>query len=194
MTFQPWVDAVELARAERLPGTPRQALGMMKKDAYLLLLLFRMRRACLRLRIPVVNRLLRICQMVFGGVELGNDISLGSGVYFIHSLGTVVGGTSVVGHRVRFTGNNTVGTARDNGCPTIEDDVEVGCGARILGPVRIGARSIIGANSVVLSDVPPDSVAVGAPARILRRSGRRAEPALQLVDISRFAEPKEVSR
>jgi len=154
---------------------------MLQTDAYALLFLFRVRRLLIRMHIPVVNRVLRMCQMIFGGIELGNDITLGSGVYFIHSLGTVIGGTARVGHRVRFLGNNTVGTARDNGYPTIEDDVEVGCGARILGPIRIGARSVIGANAVVLADVPADSVAVGVPARIIRSSTPKQTPALQLV-------------
>ena len=194
MTFQLWTDAVELARAARLEGSRRNALRMMRGDAYLLVLLFRLRKLSLRAHIPFVNRLLRILQVVFGGIELGSDITPGSGTYFIHSLGTVVGGTAVIGDRVRFMGNNTVGTARDNGYPTIEDDVEVGCGARILGPIRVGARSVIGANSVVLSDVPPDSVAVGAPARIIKRSGRQGEPALQLIQASGRGERKELSR
>jgi serine O-acetyltransferase len=181
MTFQPWADARELARAARKPATGRQAVRMMRTDAYLLLLIFRIRRAVLRARIPFVNRLLRLSQIVFGGIELGNDISLGSGVYFIHSVGSVVGGSARIGNRVRFMGNNTIGTARDNGCPVIDDDVEVGCGARILGPVHIGARAVIGANAVVLSDVPADCLAVGAPARVIGRDTRRAEGTLQLV-------------
>lgn len=189
MTFHPWIDAVEMARAARYPAGSTHARSMLRTDPYILLLIFRLRRIVLRLRIPLVNRLLRLCQIAFGGIDLGNDVSLGAGVYFIHSVGTVVGGTARVGKRVRFMGNNTVGTARDNGYPTIEDDVEVGCGARILGPVRIGARAVIGANAVVLSDVPADCVAVGAPARIIHRSGHRpghrpghrSEPELQLV-------------
>lgn len=181
MRFQPWTDAVELARALRREPTTKQALRMLRTDAYLLLLAFRVRRAVLAARIPVLNRLLRMAQMMFGGIELGNDITLGSGVYFIHSLGTVVGGDARVGNRVRFMGNNTVGTARDNGYPVIEDDVEVGCGARILGPVRIGARAVIGANAVVIADVPADSVAVGIPARVVRRGSRPADAGLQLV-------------
>jgi serine O-acetyltransferase len=71
---------------------------------------------------------------------------------------------------VRFYGSNTIGTAKDDGYPTIEDDVWIGAGARILGPIRIGARSRIGANAVVVTDVPPDSVAVGIPAKIRRRT------------------------
>lgn len=162
-----WEDAVHLARAARREGTTHDAFRMLRTDAWFLLALFRMRRACLKLRIPVLNRVLRLMQMVFGGIELGNDIVLGRGVYLVHSLGTVIGGRAVVGDRVRFLGNNTVGTARDNGHPVIEDDVEVGCGARILGPVCVGRGAVIGANAVVLSDVPAYAVAVGAPARVV---------------------------
>jgi serine O-acetyltransferase len=173
-----WTDAIHLARAARRAGTAADARRMLRTDAWLLLALFRLREGALRWRIPLVNRLLRQVQMVLGGVELGNDITLGPGVYFIHSLGTVVGGRARVGARVRFLGNNTVGAAADDGEPVIEDDVEVGCGARILGPVRIGARAVIGANAVVLTDVPADHVAVGVPARILpKRSARPAADA-----------------
>lgn len=94
---------------------------------------------------------------------------LGHGVYFIHSLGTVVGGNAVLGDRVRLMGNNTIGAARDDGSPTIGNDVEIGCGARILGPVRIGDGAVIGANAVVLHDVPDGATAVGIPARIVSR-------------------------
>jgi serine O-acetyltransferase len=79
----------------------------------------------------------------------------------------VVGGTARVGDRVKFMGNNTVGTAKDNGYPVIEDDVLIGAGARLLGPIRVGAGAIIGANAVVLEDVPPGALAVGIPARIV---------------------------
>lgn len=171
-----WRDAREMSRAARREGTAKDAFRMLRTDAWFLLALFRVRAVVLRWHIPVVNRVLRMMQMVLGGVELGNDIVLGDGVYFIHSLGTVVGGKATIGARVRFLGNNTVGAVRDDIAPTIEDDVEIGCGARILGGVRIGARSVIGANAVVLHDVPPDSVAVGAPARVLPRRDRRGLP------------------
>lgn len=176
MKIQIWEDAREMARAAGKSSSARAALRMMRTDAYLLILGFRLRQLVLRARIPVLNRIVRLVQIAFGGIELGNDVTLGSGVYFIHSVGSVVGGTARVGDRVRFMGNNTVGTARDNGYPVIEQDVEVGCGARILGPVRVGARAVIGANAVVLSDIPPDSVAVGAPARVVRRQQRAVEP------------------
>jgi serine O-acetyltransferase len=180
-----WRDARALSRAARGAGDRAGGLRMLRTDAWLLLFLFRLRKVVLRWRIPVVNRVLRLMQMVFGGVELGNDITLGEGVYFIHSLGTVVGGDSVVGDRVRFMGNNTVGTAKDNGYPVIGNDVEIGCGARILGPVRIGDGAMIGANAVVITDVPAGALAVGIPARVSPRHAatRRVSRTLTLEGI-----------
>jgi len=179
-----WTDAIELARAAGRAGTTTDARRMLRTDAWLLLALFRAREAIQRRRIPILNRVLRQVQMSLGGVELGNDITLGPGVYFIHSLGTVVGGRARVGARVRFLGNNTVGAATNNGEPVIEDDVEIGCGARILGPVRIGARAVIGANAVVLTDIPADHIAVGAPARVLPK--RAADHAVARPGLSRL--------
>ena len=80
---------------------------------------------------------------------------------FVHTVGIVIGGTARVGSRVRFMGSNTVGTAKDNGYPVIEDDVEVGAGARILGPIRVGARSV------------DRRERRGAPGRSSRLGGRR---------------------
>lgn len=165
-----WTDALQLSRAARRDGNARDGRRMLRTDAWLILVLFRVREWVLRHRIPVLNRVLRQWQMMFAGVELGNDIVLGHGVYFIHSLGTVVGGNAVLGDRVRLMGNNTIGAARNNGSPTIGNDVEIGCGARILGPVRIGNGAVIGANAVVLHDVPEGATAVGIPARIIARS------------------------
>lgn len=172
-----WADAVELARsAEGEPRPKAIARAVLTSDSYRITALNRLREAARARRIPLLNHALRVTQTALLGVEIGKDVTLGRGVYFVHSLGTVIGGDARVGDRVRFYGNNTVGTAKDNGYPVIEDDVEVGAGARILGPVRIGARSRIGANAVVLQDVPPDSVAVGVPARVISRKPLEESP------------------
>ncbi len=163
-------DALEVARSEYgQPGVKAVATMVLTSDGFRVLALQRLREAARGLGIPLGNHALRVAQTAVLGVEIGKDVELGSGVYFVHTLGTVVGGDAKVGHRVRFYGNNTVGTAKDDGYPVIEDDVWVGAGARILGPITIGARSRIGANAVVLQDIPPDSVAVGIPARIIPR-------------------------
>lgn len=145
-------------------------------DSYQITLINRLRVAARKYHIPLVNHALRVVQTAVHGIEIGKQVQLGHGIWFIHPLGIVIGGNAKVGNRVRFFGNNTVGTAKENGYPVIEDDVWVGAGARILGPITVGARSVIGANAVVLTDVPPDSVAVGIPARIRPKTDAGEKP------------------
>ncbi|MBN9164557.1 MAG: hypothetical protein BGO98_19990 [Myxococcales bacterium 68-20] len=172
-------DAVELARAlreGRADGTDKKRPSMkeavraaLTQDGYKVLLMSRIRESARRWHVPGVNHALRLVTTVLYSIEIGNDIELGEGINFTHTLGTVIGGTSKVGARVKFMGNNTIGTAKDNGCPVIEDDVVIGCGARVLGPIRIGRGAFIGANAVVLTDVPPGAIATGIPAKIHER-------------------------
>jgi len=171
-------DAFELARAMRKdrdlaahPTLKEAARAAVTQDGYKVLASVRLREAARRWHIPGVNHALRLTSTVIYGIEIGNDVELGEGVNFAHTLGTVIGGTSKVGARVKFMGNNTIGTAKENGCPVLENDVIVGCGARVLGPIRVGARAVIGANAVVLDDVPPDTVVTGIPAKPHRRAG-----------------------
>jgi len=166
-------DAVELARlAERKhggePGLKSVARQVLTTDSFQLLTLIRLRERARALHIPGVNHLLRRAMSAVYGLEVGNAVTLGYGVDFVHPVGVVIGGDAKVGNRVKFMGGNTVGTAKENGHPVIEDDVIVGAGARILGPVHIGARAVIGANAVVVDDVPADTVVVGIPARPAR--------------------------
>lgn len=135
----------------------------MGTDGYQLLVIQRLRERARAFHVPFANHLLRRFATAVYGVEIGNEVSLGDGVNFIHPMAVVIGGDAKVGARVRFMGSNTVGTARDNGYPVIEDDVMVGAGARILGPIRVGRGAIIGANAVVLHDVPPGAVVTGVP-------------------------------
>jgi serine O-acetyltransferase len=170
-------DAIELARAMRpvngrtpedgpAPSAKEALRAALSQDGYKVLLMSRVREAARAYHVPGVNHALRLVTTVLYSIEIGNDIELGEGINFTHTLGTVIGGTSKVGSRVKFMGNNTIGTAKDNGCPVIEDDVVIGCGARVLGPIRIGRGAFIGANAVVLTDVPPGAIASGIPAKI----------------------------
>lgn len=166
-------DAFELARALRqerdradAPSKMDALKAALTQDGYKVLFMSRVREAARRWHVPGVNHTLRLVTTILYSIEIGNDIELGEGINFTHTLGTVIGGTSKVGSRVKFMGNNTIGTAKDNGCPIIEDDVVIGCGARVLGPIRIGKGAFIGANAVVLTDVPAGAIATGIPAKI----------------------------
>jgi serine O-acetyltransferase len=167
-----WRDAIELARAaDGRADATAIARAVLATDSYRIMAMQRTREAARRVHVPLVNHALRVLQMALFGIEIDRDVTLGRGVYFVHTSGIVIGGNAKIGDRVRFYGSNTIGTAKDDGYPTIEEDVWIGAGARILGPITIGARSRIGANAVVLTDVPPDSVAMGVPARATPRRG-----------------------
>ena len=97
---------------------------------------------------------------------------LGRRVRLWHHGGMVLGARSI-GDDVHIRQNTTFGAAAaaQPRAPVIEDRVDVGCGACILGDVRVGHDSVIGANAVVIEDVPPYSLAVGVPARVVKRLG-----------------------
>lgn len=156
-------DLEQLGAALVRSGSSGEARSALLTDSFAITTLFRVRHAIGRL--PLLSHALRLVQTAFFGVEIDRDVTLGAGVYFVHPLGTVVGGTSRLGDRVRLMGNNTVGTRRDDGYPTIEEDVTLGAGARVLGPIHIGAGAVIGANAVVIDDVCAGGVVAGVPAR-----------------------------
>jgi serine O-acetyltransferase len=108
------------------------------------------------------------------GIEIHPGAQIGPALFIDHGMGTVIGETAEIGANVTLYHNVTLGGVsweKVKRHPTLEDHVVVGAGAQILGPITIGAHSRIGANSVVVKDVPPDSVVVGIPGRIRVRSG-----------------------
>jgi len=160
-------DARELGAVVTKGDRSLRALGTaLLQDSFTILALERTRAAGRRLHLIGINRVIRLTETALFGIEIGKGVRLGEGIYFVHTVGTVIGGDAVIGDRVVFMGNNTVGTARGDGYPVIEDDVVLGAGARVLGPIRVGAGSVVGANAVVLRDVPPRSLAVGIPAEV----------------------------
>jgi len=106
------------------------------------------------------------------GVEIHPGARIGPGFFIDHGMATVIGETAEIGADVTLYHNVTLGGvswAKVKRHPTLEDHVVVGAGAQILGPITIGAHSRIGANSVVVKDVPPNSVVVGVPGRVRSR-------------------------
>ncbi|MDZ7372623.1 MAG: serine O-acetyltransferase [candidate division KSB1 bacterium] len=132
-----------------------------------------------RLRIPVLPRLISHFTRFLTGIEIHPGARIGRGVFIDHGAGVVIGETAEIGDEcVLYQGVTLGGTSFTKGKrhPTLEDHVVVGAGAKILGNIRIGRHSRIGANAVVLKSVPPHSVVVGVPGRIKKVAGREPEP------------------
>ncbi len=132
-----------------------------------------------RLRVPVLPRLLSHLARFLTGIEIHPGAKIGRGVFIDHGAGVVIGETAEVGDEcVLYQGVTLGGTTFNRGKrhPTLEDHVIVGAGAKILGNIRIGSHSRIGANAVVLKSVPPHSVVVGVPGRIKKIAGKEPEP------------------
>lgn len=106
------------------------------------------------------------------GIEIHPGASIGSGFFIDHGSGVIIGETSIIGNNVTlYQGVTLGGTGKETGKrhPTIEDNVMISAGAKILGSFTIGANSKIGAGSVVLEEVPPNCTVVGVPGRIVKR-------------------------
>jgi len=133
-----------------------------------MLTIFRLAAWLLRHRVPWLPRVLYALNRILFAISLPPSVKVGRDVLFGYSgLGIVVHARAVIGDRVKIGQNVTIGgRSGSQAVPVIEDDVEIGAGACVLGAIRLGRGARIGANAVVLQDVPPGAVAVGVPARI----------------------------
>lgn len=132
--------------------------------------LYRFGNKCYRHHIPLIPAFIsRYIRVVFS-CELSCRTKIGTNTGFVHNgLGCVVNPDAVIGNNVRILQNVSIaGRGEDRGTPMIGDDVLIGCGACILGGVKIGKGARIGANAVVIDDVPEGGVAVGVPAKVVK--------------------------
>jgi serine O-acetyltransferase len=121
--------------------------------------------------VPVLPRLIMAVVRWATGIEIHPSATIGRGFFIDHGMGVVVGETAVIGKNVTlFQGVTLGGTGKERGKrhPTLGDNVVVGTGAKVLGNIAIGRDSIIGANAVVIRDVPEHSTVVGVPGRITK--------------------------
>ena len=118
------------------------------------------------------------------GIEINHGAQIGKGLFIDHGMGVVIGETTIIGDNcLLYQGVTLGGTGKDKGKrhPTLGDNVMVGAGAKVLGPINIGSNVKVAANAVVLSDIPENCTAVGVPARIARRAGQKVEQDLDQV-------------
>jgi serine O-acetyltransferase len=126
------------------------------------------------------------------GIEIHPGATIGRRFFIDHGMGVVIGETSEIGDNViLYQGVTLGGTSHSKGKrhPTIEDDVVIGAGAKVLGPFTVGAGSMVGAGSVVIHEVPPNSTVVGVPGRATSKDGKKDH--LADLDHDRLPDPVE---
>ena len=132
-----------------------------------------------KLKMPVIPRLLSQISRFLTGVEIHPGAKIGKSVFIDHGMGVVIGETSEIGNRcLLYQGVTLGGTGKENGKrhPTLEENVVIGAGAKVLGAIIIGTNTRIGAGSVVVKDVEADSTVVGIPGRVVHQSGVKINP------------------
>ena len=133
------------------------------------LIFYRIAHGLYKIKLFFLARLISQLGRFFTGIEIHPGAKIGKGIFIDHGMGVVIGETAEIGDNVTiYHGVTLGGTGKDKGKrhPTIGNNVIIGCGAKILGPISIGDGAKIGANSVVLKNVPKGKTAVGIPAVI----------------------------
>jgi len=128
--------------------------------------------------VPLAPRSIAFASRAVTGVEIHPAARIGADFFIDHGSGVVIGETAQIGDRVTLYQGVTLGGtgfARGKRHPTIEDDVTIGSGAKLLGPVTVGHGAKVGANTVVIEDVPANSTVVGNPGHPVRIDGKRPE-------------------
>jgi serine O-acetyltransferase len=142
------------------------------------LLSYRVAHALQGAGVPVFPRMLSMVTRALTGIEIHPSARIGQGLFIDHGAGVVIGETADIGENVTLYQGVTLGGtgfATGKRHPTVQDNVTIGSGAKLLGPITIGHGAKIGANSVVITDVPPNSTVVGNPGHPVRVDGRRVE-------------------
>ena len=124
-------------------------------------------------KIPFIPRLISYWTRIFTGIEIHPKARIGNRFFIDHGEGVVIGETTIIGDDVLiYQGVTLGGTGKEHGKrhPTINNNVTIGAGAKILGNITIGENSQIGAQSVVVNDVPEYSTVVGIPGRIVKKT------------------------
>jgi serine O-acetyltransferase len=142
------------------------------------LLAYRVAHAMILARVPLLPRLLSLLTRAMTGIEIHPAALIGQGLFIDHGAGVVIGETAEIGDNVTLYQGVTLGGtgfATGKRHPTVQDNVTIGSGAKLLGPITIGHGAKIGANSVVITDVPPNCTVVGNPGHPVRVDGQRVE-------------------
>ncbi|MBM7582889.1 serine O-acetyltransferase [Caldicoprobacter guelmensis] len=144
----------------------------------------------------LIARLISQFNRFITGIEIHPAAKIGEGLFIDHGMGVVIGETAEIGNNVTiYQGATLGGTGKETGKrhPTIGNNVVISAGAKVLGPFKVGDNSKIGANAVVLSEVPPNCTVVGVPGKIVKKDNKRVASARDEIDLDQVRLPDPVA-
>lgn len=162
-----------LAVSERDPAAPKKWQILLTNQGVHAILSYRIAHALQMQNFKFLARLVSQIARFFTGIEIHPSAIIGRGLLIDHGSGVVIGETAEIGNNCTLYQGVTlggVGSVKGKRHPTLYDGVTVGAGAKVLGAIEIGSGAKIGANAVVLTDVPDNATAVGIPARIIKKN------------------------
>ena len=186
-----WRDIKQDFRAvfERDPAARNGLEIILAYPGFHAIFLHRINHVLWNMRIPIIPRLLSHVGRFLTGIEVHPAAKIGPGLFIDHGMGVVIGETAEIGKSVTlYQGVTLGGTGKEKGKrhPTLGDNVVVGTGTKILGPIIIGNNVKIGANSVVLRPIPDNSTVVGVPGRITKKKIIRMTTEEGLIEVTDY--------
>ena len=163
------------APVERDPAARGYLDVLLSYPGWRALTVHRLAHAMYRARIPLLPRYIASLSRSWTGIEIDPGATIGSGVFIDHGMGVVIGETSEIGDGCTIYQGVTLGGTslqRTKRHPTLGRNVTVGAGAAVIGAITVGDGAKVGANSVVVKDVPPNATVVGIPARVVLQDGK----------------------
>jgi serine O-acetyltransferase len=166
----------EILGYPRLPDVWTMLLLLARHQEYRNLYYYRISTDSVLARIPI--HVFKLFYPELPTLRISARGAIGPGLFIQHGFSTIVA-ADTIGTNCWINQQVTIGYTNKTDCPTIGDHVRVTAGAKVLGAIRLGDHVTVGANAVVVKDVPADCVVVGVPARIVRRNGVRVDDPLQ---------------
>ena len=173
------------AAKERDPAATSTAAVLLTYPGFHARQLHRLAHALHTHRVPALPRLISHTSRFFTGIEIHPGATIGEGLFIDHGMGIVIGETAEIGDNCHIFQGVTLGgtsTKREKRHPTLMQNVSVGAGAKLIGAITVGENAVIGAGSVVVTNVPPNATVVGVPGHIVAFRDPGSDTTLRLPD------------
>jgi serine O-acetyltransferase len=183
--FKKWIEDIEVV-FEQDPAARSYLEVILTYSGLHAIWAHRIAHAFFKRKFYFLARVISQVSRFFTGIEIHPGAKIGRRFFIDHGMGVVIGETCEIGDNVTvFQGVTLGGTGKEKGKrhPTIKDNALIATGAKVLGSITIGENSKIGAGSVVLKEVPPNSTVVGVPGRVVIQDGRRIDKDLDHCDL-----------